>query len=751
MTPIAHTAPKGQTQPHDLYAHLQAVARLARSFAEPFHAGDWAELAGWWHDLGKYRPQFQEYLQGRRQKGHDTSHKLAGAALALELNPRHPAAGLVALCIAGHHGGLPAFCDETGGLQSRLDRAKQELGEARTGGAPEDLLRHRLAPPPTALVIPKEDQLVFLELLTRLLFSALVDADWTDTAAFTSPSPPPGPVPSLAELQHRIDQECDSLCARAADSLVNRHRREVLEACRLAADRPVGIHELTVPTGGGKTLAAMSFALRHAVRHDLRRVVVVLPYTSIIEQNAQVYRRILGDAAVLEHHSNLDLDQELVRQAGMDQDQVWRAWKLRAETWDAPVIVTTSVQFLETLHADQPSRLRKLHRLARSVVILDECQNLPVGLLDATLATLRTASRAFGISLVTCTATQPALRPTSVLGRAQPRLGEARPIIADPRPMFAVLKRVEVRWPADPAVPTTWPDLARELADQSQVLAIVHRRRDARELTQALDAVLGTSDTVHLSAQMIPAHRSRVLDEVRQKLKAGLPCRVVATTLVEAGVDIDLPVVYRCLGGIDGLIQAAGRCNREGRQTAGSFRIFRAPTEPPKGLKTGLDITLGFLRQSADNRLDLDDPDLPRRFFQELYGGQNTDSLGIQSLRQGIRSAFPAIARAYQVIDANDQVAVVVPWPGLDSATLDAINRLRHGHATAQDYRRCQRASATLPRRIVATWLARRVVSMTSDHPVPVLDLTGQEWMYDQRFGLSAEADPEPPVESLVL
>jgi len=746
-TVLAHTPETPGKKGHTLADHLSSVANLAASSGAALGIASWVELAGYWHDLGKFRPRFQAYLRGEVMRGDNTSHKLAGAAWALQHLGKHPAAMPIALAIAGHHGGLPAWSSESGGLKSRMEAAQAELDEARLGGAEPFLERHPGIIDARVDVVMRSlsvaDSRLMLEILTRFLFSALVDADWSDTSAYYANTQAKAVDLSaersqMIHLDGLLSEYLRQLVAGAVSTPVNDQRVKVLHACWAAANRPTGIHELTVPTGGGKTLAAMAFALRHAAIHGLRRVVVVLPYTSIIEQNAAVYRRVFGEDAVLEHHSNLDLDQ-----VGDS-----RLWKLHSETWDVPIIVTTNVQFLETLHTDRPSRIRKLHRLAQSVIILDECQALPIDLLDVTCDTLRVFSKAFGSTIVTCTATQPAFRPASVLGRQHQRLGhEISPIITDPAPLFTALTRVQVRWPEDATIPTTWTSLAKELASEPTVLVIVHRRQDAREATLEVDKATGNKETIHLSAQMIPAHRSQVLVEIRRRLAAGEPCRVVSTNLVEAGVDLDFPVVYRCLGGLDALAQAAGRCNREGRSGLGQFRIFRAPSSPPKGLETNLNITLGYLRSGA---IDLQDPAIFQRYFSDLYQ-QNTDGRNIGSLRDGFRSDFPEIAKRYRVIDADQQRAVVVDWPDLNPETRAAIARLRSGYAEGMDLRRVQRASVMLPVRIVQIWQARGAVQTHSRQPIPILSLDGQEWMYDTRFGLCGEADPEPPTSSLIL
>jgi CRISPR-associated endonuclease/helicase Cas3 len=749
---FAHSPANGDwSRGHLLVDHLHAVADLGRSAGEAFGCGDWAYFAGLWHDLGKYRPTFQRYIRSGDQ-ALQVSHKLAGAAMALEaLNTQDPARYILALCIAGHHGGLPAWTELEGRLKDAA--AQNEMIEA-LAEAPADLVTIRPGLPPIKNVVAtlrsedrRDSAKVFWEILVRFVFSALIDGDWTDTSEYHQPSLRAERLDRLAKscgeiprLRALLDTHLDELVATSPNTEVNRRRRGILEACRSAADRPPGIHELTVPTGGGKTLASLAFALRHAERHGLRRVIVVLPYTSIIEQTASVYRSVLGDDAVLEHHSNLDIDSELARKAGLGREPAWHRWKLVAETWDAPVVVTTSVQFLETLHASKPSSLRKLHRVARSVVILDECQTLPVRLLDATCETLRVLSRAFGVTLVTCTATQPALGAVANEFAPKTRLGsEITPIIADPSELFSAMSRVEVFWPSNPDIATSWEELAKTVAGETRALVIVHRQQDARNLTLAIDSVVGDLTTIHLSAAMVPAHRQHILSEIRMRLSnPNETCRVVATNLVEAGVDLDFPIVWRALGGLDSLAQAAGRCNREGKLTHGYFRIFRAPTDPPSGLIPALNTTLTMLR-SAGGRIDLNNPAVYREYFRRLYQESNTGDIG--SLRHGLKSNFGDIDRNFRIIDDEGRVAVVVRWGGLmvDDLLLRAIDDLEHGHADALAFRRLQRVSVQAPHRCVAEWLASRRVLMSASHSLPILkDMD----LYHDRFGLTRDDDP---------
>lgn len=758
--PAAHSPREGDdwTKAHPLREHLKSVAGLARQAATAFGAGEWAEIAGLWHDLGKYRPSFQLYIRGT--KGLEKSHKLAGAFLAKET--KTAAGDLIAFAIAGHHGGLPRAFGTHPALNDIDSQGELELNEALTSGCPTDLvqraipamgepLRQRLA------ALAQSDRPIAVELLTRFIFSALVDGDYRDTAAFYDPTAEQARRQAILlqadipTLRQRLDARLDHLMAGAPPSEVNRHRRAILDECRRAAKQPQGIFDLTVPTGGGKTLAALSFALRHAERHDLRRVIIVLPFTAIIEQNAKVCAEILGHENVLEHHGAFDIDsgrmEKALKDAGFDPTSFGHRHKLLTENWDAPVIVTTSVQFLESLHANTPERCRKLHHLARSVVILDEAQTIPAHLLDCTLDSLRVLSACFDLTLVSCTATQPALHQRSRAdGTNQSGLGSPTAIITDPIPLFSALERVRVEWPADPSTPTPWESLADDLRTHEQVLAIVHRRQDAVTLARLVG-----DDCLHLSALMLPDHRRQVLDEVRRRLNNAEPCRLVATQLIEAGVDVDFPVVYRALAGVDSLAQAAGRCNREGRlgHRGGRFVVFIAASEPPRGiLATAAGTTRVLL---ARGPVDLADPELYRRFYGLLYDTVDTDAKNLAGLRRD--RDFPAIAERYRLIDDGGQLPVVIDWPQLDPATLAAIRNLSAGHPQAADWSRIRKASIQVPRAIATRWLGKHILSLPRghEHPTPILHLADWPDRYDQRLGLQIWDDPHLDASQVVL
>lgn len=728
MTTYAHTRP-GEPPEHwePLEDHLCRVAELAAGFAAEFEAAEWGRLAGLWHDLGKYRPEFQARLRGERIHA---EHAGLGAALACG---KHRMQGLpLAFAIAGHHSGLANKdrADESFGLTplaQRLERNATALADL-FDRLPSAISEQPLPPLPPWLMLRGARDEVYrdVEMFTRFLFSALIDADRLSTEAFCTGDRDVAVHPPLAELRDRCDAYIGRLAAdRAPGGAVSMMRAEVLRWCREAARRPRGIFRLTVPTGGGKTLSSMSFALRHAALHGHRRVIVVIPFTSIIEQNAEVYREALGPDVVVEHHCNFD---EHRLQEEHEEREQRRRWAI--ENWDAPIIVTTTVQFFETMFSNHPSRCRKLHNVSNSVVVLDEVQTLPPGLLRPILSGLQQLSTYFRCSIVLSTATQPSLRRTA----SRPHgLDGVDDIVPDAAAPALALDRVRVRW-VDDGRPVPYPLLASRITTHDRVLAVVHLRRDARLLAELLPA----EGTFHLSALMCPAHRIDVLQRIRARLKAGAVCRVVSTQLIEAGVDVDFPVVYRALAGIDSLAQAAGRCNREGNlvnedgaRVPGDFFVFRAQTEPPAGVLRRAMQTTATMR-SATSDLDIHAPATHEWFFDSLYFVSDLDSHNIQALRADL--AFADVGNAFRLIDRFD-VPIIVPWG----------NALDH----AASFRRQPLRSVRRTLQMFAVQVPLRQQHLLQDSgALEALDaglyvLAPQfAHLYSDMFGLAVEGDP---------
>lgn len=643
----AHT-PNQQQQWHGLGEHLERVANLTQCFSEPFGAGDLGYWVGMYHDFGKFNTAFQAYLKAQHEgkPAAKAPHSAFGAVLA-----RAKIAGPESsLCIIGHHAGLPDASE----MVSRLSETLRDpafavtLQQAQSIGFP-------LQPQAEFDSLPRSPH--GQELFVRILFSALVDADFLDTEAHFEPNRAfvRGLAPDLSSLWERLQSDQDRLHRDSSDTPVNRLRREIYEACIDVAGGDQGIYRLTVPTGGGKTRSGLAFALRHALRHGLRRIVVAIPYTSIIDQTAQEYRRILGDDSVLEHHSAVNWSE--------DRDETSAPMRLAAENWDASLIVTTTVQLFESLFANRPGRCRKLHRLVRSVILLDEVQTLPVELLEPTLDVLRSLTEEYGVTVVLSTATQPALEGDSPYLKAFPA-GTVKEIVPNPERYFPRLKRVEYDLRIDPV---QWERVASWITDHNQVLIVVNTRREALSL---LDLV-GEQDVFHLSTLLCGAHRRDVLDCVRTRLKEGLPVRLISTQVVEAGVDLDFPSVYRAVGPLDRIVQAAGRCNREGRLASGQVVVFLPEDgRAPRGAyRTGLEEARVLLEEGVD----LHDPQVYTRYFRRLYQGVDTDLRGIQPLRKEMN--FPEVAVRYRLI-AEDTVPVVVRYR---AEVDDILHEVRNG------------------------------------------------------------------------
>jgi CRISPR-associated endonuclease/helicase Cas3 len=657
------------------HGHLNKVAWWSGKFAcemfapdstEAKSAWDWGYLAGLWHDLGKFPEKWQRYLQSKADPhiadvSGTVDHSTAGAQHAVKA---HAILGhLLGYLIAGHHSGLLDGISNNSCLALRLQ--KTDLPDWQI--APVEIKSQPIPPAPAFLT--KES--FGLSFFTRMLFSCLVDADFLATEAFMNRSQAKSrnqiPENSLAEISSLIDARIDQFGAPAAGDDVNIQRRAVVDDCRAAAPRAPGIFSLTVPTGGGKTLSSLSFALRHALTNGQKRVIYVVPFTSIIEQNAEVIREVLAPletdsfTPLIEHHSSLSPDKETTQS------------RLASENWDAPIIITTAVQFYESLFAAKTSRCRKLHNIANSVVILDEAQSLPVDFLTPCLRTLQELADHYHTTAVLCTATQPAVHYNATefpIG-----LKGSREIIADTAALFTALKRVELESLGD----TSDAALIGRLAKHPQVLCIVNRRKHAQQLFRLLGNQEGNH---HLSALMCPEHRSLILAEIRRCLSEGLPVRVISTQLIEAGVDVDFPIVYRALAGLDSIAQAAGRCNRNGKLPGpGQTYIFKP--EDQRG-ETYFRETAQVAYQLLDIYPDLLGQEAIRHYFDLYYYQKKSrwDSKGIIDhfrIDGGMKSLpfhfdFATVAEKFRLID-DWQVPVIIPY---DERARSLIAELRN-------------------------------------------------------------------------
>ena len=706
--PLAHSGG------HLLADHLQAVARMAADFSDSFESvaptQRWAYLAGLWHDLGKYRPGFQRYLElteddnahiEGRVSGREKTHSIAGALWALQtLEKSHGAAGkragqVMAYLIASHHAGLYDWHE---GLKERLaaSDSQTEFQQALAEHPPANILDSTGFAPSLAQVPGGAPGFA---LWVRLLFSCLVDADFLDTEAHfdgTQTGQRQG-FPGMPALLTTFDTFMAGKAALATATPVNILRADVLRQCRDKAALPPGFFSLTVPTGGGKTLSSLAFALRHAVAHGKRRIVYAIPYTSIIEQTAKEFRKALatlGKNVLIEHHSQAESD---------DKSETARS-RLACENWDAPLIVTTNVQLFESMFAAKTSRVRKLHRLMHSVIVLDEAQQLQPEFLQPIVDALKLLVQHYGVTVVFCTATQPALAKTDYFDASKglDGIAQVQEIVDDPDALYAQLDRVQVELPPDLNTPTPWSDIAQRIAEEDCVLAIVNTRKAATQLHALLP-----DGALHLSALMCGAHRSAVIEQVTARLKArreGMdtrPLRVVATNLVEAGVDLDFPVVFRALTGLDSIAQAAGRCNREGLLPGkGRVVVFVPPEKPPRGLPSlGAAVCRSLLHDKPANPLERS---LFQRYFKQLYYECDLDAKGIRKLLKmdnELAVSFRTAAEKFQLIDDADTAVVVVRFASREDDIEKLLASLASVGPKRQLMRQLQRFTVSIQQR----------------------------------------------------
>lgn len=660
--------------------HLVATAQFAGEFGRPLRLEQVAYFAGLYHDLGKYSDEFQCRLAGAEIR---VDHSTAGAVEMMRAGADSPPGlrlmlELLAYCIAGHHAGLP---DRKNGTAACLDRRlkqtlpaldpvwKEELGELAFSDVDEDDLI-----PEVLKRFRQEDFDFSLSVMTRMIFSCLVDADFKETESYYAAFEGRQPDRSWGSLQELLPAFC-SLYDAHMQKLQNpsqklgRLRADILDRVREKAEEAPGLFTLTVPTGGGKTLASLGFALDHARLYGHRRIIYAIPFTSIIDQTVKVFRDVLGDAHVLEHHSAID--EEKWQTGQKEHRQQADKLKLAMEDWAAPVVVTTNVQFFESLFAAKTSRARKLHNIAGSIIILDEAQTIPRPLLRPAMRMLDELARAYGCTIILCTATQPALDKRRLDGGLPL---EGRELAPDPQKLAKQLRRATIRMVGG----RTNPDLTDALARENKALIIVNSRKHALELYREAEAA-GLDGLVHLTTRQCAAHRRILLDDVRRRLKGAAPCRVIATSLIEAGVDVDFPRVWRAEAGLDQIVQAAGRCNREGKNDpAGSIvSVFAAPDYPPPPEIKCLTGDMG--RVLKDHSEDLLSLEALEAYFGEVYWrmGEDLDREGILKMfthsRRGTNYAFRTAAEKFRMIESG-QVPVIIDY---DETSSKAIRQLQ--------------------------------------------------------------------------
>lgn len=705
---IAHRALDDREQ--SVEEHLRGTAKLAAQFAESFGCQDFAYQIGLAHDAGKYSNAFQRRIRGGAL---EVDHSTAGAQEFWK------AFGLIfgSYCIAGHHGGLP-----DGG--SRYDDSSQPTLFARLGRQVEAYdafgreITLRRVPFRAPKVMGKGG--FTAAFWTRMLFSCLVDADYLDTEAFMNGGAPPrGEYDGLDELLARLQTHVEPWWK--TDNTLNLVRCEILRACfgAGAAQKP-GLFTLTVPTGGGKTVSSLAFALNHAVAHGLRRVIYVAPYTSIIDQTAETFREILGERSVLEHHSGVDYDD-----LGDDSDVSRK--KLATENWDMPVVVTTAVQFFESLFASKPSRCRKLHNLAQSVIIFDEAQTIPLPYLKPCVRAIAELSVNYGATCVLCTATQPALGP--LFREVDPGLAPREICPPVDWSVFERVRYVRLREVSDEA-------LAERLRAHRQALCVVSTRKQA----QAVFSLLDSEGSFHLSTRMTPEHRRAVLAEIRAHLDNKKPCRVVSTSLIEAGVNVDFPVAYRAEAGLESVIQTGGRCNRNGKNPAEESIVYVFAPEKkylnvlPDELRMPIDVARSIMWDCVKP----DAPEAIKRYFTQVYQnrGNSLDKMDIvPAFEEADQKSFPfaSVADRFRLIDSQTR-SILIPR---DDASWELAERLRAGERSRKLFRKLGRYSVGVYIWEFEALNALGALEILDEDAVILCD----PMLYDERTGLIVPAE----------
>jgi len=715
--------PPEEWQPLD--EHLNNVAEMARDFAKPFGGEHWAYLAGLWHDLGKYADEFQaklyiengfeSHIENRPGK---VVHSEAGGHLAT-VKGWKGADRILSWLIMGHHAGLTDYStDEIGAKALEPKMRNVRRSEQIFKNVPEIIANQEM---PNQAIPPGADPAFFI----RMLFSCVVDADFLDTETFMNKAKAGlrnREYPPMQFLLESFNEFMMRLCSKAKPSPVNKTRGEILKQCRQAAESKPDVFSLTVPTGGGKTLSSLAFALRHAVKYEKNRIIYVIPYTSIIEQTADVFRQIPGfEDVVIEHHSNV---------AETDENKETARNRLVAENWDAPLIVTTSVQFFESLYACKTSRCRKLHNIVNSIVIFDEAQCLPPEYLRPSVFAIRELFRHYLVTPVLCTATQPVLTRTKEFDfNFKEGFESVTEIVESPCQLAERLNRVKTQLYRDDLTPVDLPEIAESIqAEEKAVLCIVNRKKDARSLAR----LLPTEKTFHLSTNMCAEHRSNTLEKIKNRLiNYTSPFFVISTSLVEAGVDIDFPVVYRALAGLDSIAQAAGRCNREGRLPGFGRTIIFVPKDQPGYVRQPAGIARELLH--GKDLANLLTPANYERYFRQRFWQLGESALDMKDILplssgRGMSYYFRTAAKHFRFIEDDWQESVIVPYGN----AVELIARL-----TAEPWnqrtllRKLGRYSISIPRHLVGPLAARDYLRESGYPGLFLLDYS----LYDDAYG----------------
>ncbi len=696
--------------------HAIGTANCAEKFASSFTVPIYGKILGLYHDIGKFSKEFQNYLLYGGVKG-SVDHTGAGSIEIFKtgLNSKNPTFFLLAMCIAGHHGGLPDMGDnpktsEKGTLLYRLNNSsfpdcavyKEYLPSIKSEDVPD---------------ITKNLTAAFAQMFyVRMLYSCLVDADYLDTEAFLADKTVlRNGFIDITKMKLLVDEYTSKF--DPSSSTLNKMRCELLKQCKDAGSDNKQIHKnlytLTIPTGGGKTLSSLSFALNRAVLTGRQRIIYVIPYTSIIEQNAGVFKGIVGKNNVVEHHMNVVYD---------DTDGSNRK-KLATENWDAPLIVTTNVQFIESIFANKPSKCRKLHNIANSIIIFDEAQMLPEDYLLPCVEVIKELTEHYNCCVVLCTATQPSLDKFFD--------NKALEIIDKPKFYYDVFKRTKIKILGK----LTKSELAAKLKKYSQVLCIVGTKRKAQQIFELLKE---EKNVYHLSTNMYPAHRKRILEEVRVKLKNGEVCRVISTSLIEAGVDVDFPTVYKEMDALDSIVQAAGRCNREGKRNVEDSIVYVFELEGNSNKLRLLEkqVTENILQEYED----ISSPEAITAYFNKLHVllAENLDKRKIfEFLKHGRqRFYFKTIASMVKIINDNTK-SIFIPF---DSNAKIIEQELRSGARTKELMRKMGAYCVNIYYQADNIHLESAYEKLLHNNKIEILDenitILVDDKVYDNKIGL---------------
>ena len=705
---IAHIR-EGDGAEQTVKEHLEETATRARAFGDNFNNGDAAYLCGLFHDIGKFSQAFQKRIRGETNRRID--HSTAGAK---ELNNRYANMGrMLAYCVAGHHAGLP----DGGSFASTSDESAL-LGRLKREIEPYAHFSKYITLPDAkklAVSIVTLDKMGFsVSFYCRMLFSCLVDADFIDTECFMSGKARATAYDTMEALNQRIDSKIAAFTNQKRD--IDVRRTQILKSCIGKAKRSRGLYTLTVPTGGGKTITSIAFAIKHALHHGMDRVIYVIPYNSIIEQNAAEFKKILGEQNVLEHHSGIYYD---------ESDESVLGKRLATENWDMPVVVTTTVQFFESLFANRTSKCRKLHSIANSVIIFDEAQLLPINYLKPCVRAISELVYNYKSTCVLCSATQPALEkqfPPEI------KSTELCDNIMDHNGFFKRTCLQHIGELSD-------AELAMRLNGEKQVLCIVSTRKQAQNIFYLLNG----DEVFHLSTFMYPVHRRKVLADIKDRLKSGKTCRVVSTSLIEAGVDVDFPVVYRAEAGLDSLIQATGRCNREGKNPISPAYVFKPEQAYRKSLPDMLRRPIAVTSSVMSRFEDLESSEAIQAYFEELYSveGEALDKQKIVKRFEegidGMNFPFAQVAGEFRLID-NATRAIIIP--GTEEARA-LVERLRADDRTRGLLRSVQQYTVNVYEKNYDALRRAGSINVLDAELAVLVDLN----KYDKNTGLDAGTD----------